>query len=238
MAKTNTKKIFAAFMVATMLVGMSTGACANKLDASPANAEVISTFVGDDGFIYEYLKYSEPVAYEYDGTSHTVLGKIRQKPNTDAIPFSYYREWTEYEIIDYGITDKWYYKSNPYFVTSVAKGEIVSSTYEQEVLVGVKAGIGIPSASQPALNQAMEGTFELINSNTYRTSLTYTFSGPDESSKNNTRSYYFYKGYHEHNITVVEQLYSNGDGLIREREYDNCYGYEPAAERHFEDNIV
>lgn len=231
------KKLLASLLAVTMLASMSTGVFAETHSYRvPENGEVVSTFTGEDGVIYEYVRYAEPVEYEYNGIRCTSLGKIRPKQTSEIQPLSDYREWKEYEIIDYGIVSKWLYKSNPYFVVSVAKGEVFERTIQKQVTISTKAGINVPAGSQRAIYQALEGSFSLGASGSYTGTITIQLTGPDDG--NNTRSFYYRKAYHKHQITVIEQLYSNWDGLISEKEYDDCYGFEPVTQSYSEDSNV
>ena len=231
------KKIAATMMAVAMMASMSTGVFADMYNyQNYVNGEVVSTFVGDDGITYEYVQYAKPVTYEYDGTRCTSLGKIRPKQASEIQPLTDYREWKEYEIIDYGIVDDWMYMSNPYFITSVAKGEIVEGSVEKKVSMSARSGINIPAGSQNALNKALRGEFSLTGSGSYTTTISIRLSGPEDGM--NTRSFYYRTGYHKHNITIVEKYYSNWDGLMSEEEYDNCYGYEPAVQYYSEDSRV
>ena len=210
--------------------------CTTFATGAPIEGEVITTFIGEDGLEYEYIKYSNPVSYAYDGTTHTLLGTIRRKTSDDGITTRDYREWTEWSIIDYGIVDSWVNMSNPYFVRSVARGEIVEEEVTKTVNLGVKTGVNIPSGSQSAVNTALKGDFSIGWTGSYSQRISIQLSGPDYPY--NTRTFYYKTGYHKHDITVIEERRSNWDGLLYEKVHENCYGYEPAVRSYSEDGYA
>lgn len=199
------------------------------------DVEDITVFIGDDGLEYEYIRYSDPVTYEYDGTTHTLLGTIQRKQDDNGITTYDYREWTTWSVIDYGIVEKWVDMSDPFFVKSIARGETYEDSIEKTVTISAKAGINIPSGSQSTVNTALKGEFSLGLTGSYSRKITITLSGPTDA---NTRTFYYKKGYHKHNITIIEELRSNWDGLIRETPHENCYGYEPAVRSYSEDENI
>ncbi len=233
------KKIIS-FILATVLT-LSLGATAlaeDNIDIIDQNVNQISnvtTFIGDDGITYEYIRYNDPVSYEYDGKTQTLLGCIRRQQSADKIEPYDYREWTEWKIIDNGIVSSWVNMSNPYFVRSIARGETYEESVEKQVSISAKAGI-VPSGSQSSVNNALKADFSLSLSGTYSKRITITLSGPNNNY--NTRTFYYKTGYHKHTLTIIEELHSNWDGLIRSTTYTNQYGYEPAVQSYSVDSNV
>ena len=233
-------KKFGAFMLALILaMSLSVSAFAADNNDSPSDIPqnaTVTTFVGDDGLVYEYIQYAEPVSYAYDGTTHTLLGVLRRQENKSAIMTRDYRDWKEWKVIDNGIEQSWVFMSKPYFVKSIARGETYQKSVEKAVSISPKAGISIPAGCQPTVNKALKGEFSLSLTGSYKKTITITLSGPDDDSSNNTRTFYYKLGYHKHNLTIIETLRSNWDGVIKETTHKNCYGYEPAVKSYSEDS--
>lgn len=233
-------KKFGAFMLALILaMSLSVSAFAAGNDDSPSDIPqnaTVTTFVGDDGLVYEYIQYAEPVSYAYDGTTHTVLGVLRRQKNNSAIMTRDYHEWTEWKVIDNGIEQSWVFMSKPYFVKSIARGETYQKSVEKSVSISPKAGISIPAGCQSTVNKALKGEFSLGLTGSYKKTITVTLSGPPDNGPNNTRTFYYKLGYHKHNLTIIETLRSNWDGVIKETTHKNCYGYEPAVKSYSEDS--
>ena len=72
------KKILS--LLLAVIMAFSIPCTAFAAEATP-EGEIISTFIGEDGYEYEYIQYSEPVTYAYDGSTHTLLATIRRKPS-------------------------------------------------------------------------------------------------------------------------------------------------------------
>lgn len=226
------KKIIS--LLLAVIMALSIPCTAFAAEAAP-EGEVVSTFIGEDGCEYEYIQYSDPVTYTYDGTTHTLLATIRRKPSDNANLTRDYYEYTSWSVIDYGIVQSWVSMSNPYFVKSIARGEVYEESVEKKVTIETKAGINIPSGSQSTVNKALKGDFSLGLTGSYSKRITITLSGPTDSAYN-TRTFYYKLGYHKHNITIVEELRSNWDGLLKRTEHTNCYGYEPAVQSYSVDS--
>lgn len=230
------KKLVSHLLVICMMIFMSSNVLVAEANFDNKNSKVIE-FIGEDGLEYEYVHYSNPVKYEYDGKTHTLLGSIRKKQSEDAVSTYDYREWKEWSVVYYGITQSFVNMSGPYFVRSVARGESHEYSVEKSVSVSAKAGINIPVGSQATVNRALQGSFSLGATGNYSTRITIRLSGPD-SSAFNTRTFYYKTGYHKHNITVIETLRSNWDGVIRETKYNNCTGFEPTYQSYSEGSNV
>lgn len=200
------------------------------------NNETITTFIGDDGLLYDYVQYSDPVAYEYDGTTHTLLGTVRRHQSVST--YDNYHDWTTWSVIDYGITKSWVDMSNPYYVASVSRGETQTTSIEVEVTITPQAGIRIPAGSQSVVNNALKGDFSLGLTGKYKKTITITLTGPSDETNSNTRTFYYKKGFHKHSITIIEQEHSSWDGLISEKTYTDCYGFEPVEQHYSEDGNV
>lgn len=226
------KKIMSLLLAVIMIFSIP---CTAFAAASSTESEIVSTFIGEDGYEYEYIQYSEPVTYAYDGSTHTLLATIRRKPSDNANSTRDYHEYTSWSVIDYGIVQSWVSMSNPYFVKSIARGETYEETIEKKVTIDTKAGISIPSGSQSTVNKALKGDFSLGLTGSYSKRITITLSGPTDAAYN-TRTFYYKLGYHKHNITVVEELRSNWDGLLKRTEHKNCYGFEPAVRSYSVDS--
>lgn len=228
------KKVTCLFLAVILAIAIP---CAAFADETSLEGVVTSTFIGDDGYENEYIQYSEPVSYAYDGTTHTLLGIVRRKNNGTGVTRDYH-EYTSWTVVDNGIVSSWVFMSNPYFVKSVARGETYEETFEKTVTVATKAGINIPSGSQSAVNKALKGSFSLGLTGSYSKKITIVLRGPDEETNCNTRTFYYRLGYHKHNITIIEEVHSNWDGIISRTEYNNCYGYEPAVQSYSKDEVV
>ena len=233
-------KKFGAFMLALILaMSLSVFAFAagnNDFPSDIPQNATVTTFVGEDGLVYEYIQYADPVSYAYNGTTHTLLGILRRPQNNSAIMTRGYYEWTEWKVIDNGIEQSWVSMSKPYFIKSVARGETYGEKLEKSILISPKVGISIPAGCQPAVNKALKGEFSLGLTGSYSRTVKVTLSGPPDNSPNNTRTFYYKIGYHKHNLTIIETLRSNWDGVLKETTHKNCYGYEPAARVYSEDS--
>lgn len=228
------KKILCFLLAVNMVFSIPCIAFAGE--ATP-EGEVIGTFIGEDGYEYEYIQYSNPVTYTYDGTTHTLLATVRRKPSDNANLTRDYYEYTTWSVIDNGIVQSWVFMSNPYFVKSIARGEVYEESVDKDVSIAAKAGVNIPIGSQSIVNETLEGEFSLGLTGKYYKTITIRLSGPTDAAYN-TRTFYYKLGYHKHNITIIEKLYSNWDGLLKETEHTNCYGYEPAVQSYSEDSNV
>lgn len=227
------KKVCSLFLAVIMAIAIP---CAAFADESTPESNATFTFIGDDGYEYEYIQYSEPVSYAYDGTTHTLLGTVRRKNNGSNVARDYH-EYTSWSVIDNGIVSFWVYMSNPYFAKSVARGETYQASYEKTVTIAPKAGVNIPSGSQSTVNKALKGSFSLGLTGSYSKKITISLTGPTEEGCN-TRTFYYKLGYHKHNLTIIEEFRSNWDGVIRRTEHTNCYGYEPAVQSYSRDEYV
>lgn len=230
------KKLCALTLSLAMAMSLSLPAFASNHIDTPTGASSISTFCSVDGIEYEYIKYSSPVSYEYDGTTHTLLGTVRPKQSYSGISTYDYREWTEWSIIDYGIEQSWMYMSKPYFVKSIARGEKFESEIKKQISLSPKVSINIPSGSQDAVNKALKGEFSLGLTGEYSKTIRISLSGPEGNY--NTRTFYYKTGFHQHDITIVETVRSNWDGILSRTEHTNCYGYEPAVRSYSEDENI
>lgn len=232
------KRVCSLILSMAIIMVLCCPACATSRE-NVANDDLdnatITTFLGDDGLWYEYVKYSNPVTYEYDGTTHTLLGTVRRCQSIST--YDNYHYWTTWSIIDNGITQRWVTESNPYFITSVARGQEVSGSIKKEITLSPMAGIRLPEGSQSVVNTALRGDFSLGLTGNYTKTLTIKLSGPIEPEYN-SRSFYYKTGFHEHNLTIIEQERSNWDGLISEKKHENCIGYEPAVKNFSEDEYV
>ena len=103
------KKILS--LLLAVIMAFSIPCTAFAAEATP-EGEIISTFIGEDGYEYEYIQYSEPVTYAYDGSTHTLLATIRRKPSDNNLTRDYH-EYTSWSVIDYGIVQSWVSMSNP-----------------------------------------------------------------------------------------------------------------------------
>lgn len=237
------KKVISMLLIISMMLPLSVCAYTeNNGDVTSGDPGEISvtTFVGDDGLVYEYIKYSDPVTYKCDGVTHTLLGKVRRSYNYGGMStYDSFRQWTEWSIIDRGISKKWADRlSNPFYVTSVARGATKSYTETREVSIAVKLGYNIPDGVQSFVDLAMKGKFELNATGTYIEQHEFVVSGPDSNSPYNSRSFWYYKSYHEHDITVVKEVYTNWDGRISRVELEDCKGYEPAVYEFSQDELI
>lgn len=222
------KKIVSSILAIIMILSVSCPASAVDLEAT-------SFFIEEDGYEYEYIQYSEPVSYTYDGTTHTLLGIIQKTPKDSAMVTRDYYEYTTWSITDCGIAQSWVNMSNPYFVRSVARGEIIEESFKRDIEIAVKAGINIPGGLQSRINELLKADFTLESNSRYTKEIIITLSGPTEPSYN-TRTFYYKLGYHKHIFEIVERVYSNWDGLISETVHQNCYGYEPAVQSYSVDS--
>ncbi len=81
------KKILS--LLLAVIMAFSIPCTAFAAEATP-EGEIISTFIGEDGYEYEYIQYSEPVTYAYDGSTHTLLATIRRKPSDNNLTRDYH----------------------------------------------------------------------------------------------------------------------------------------------------
>lgn len=193
--------------------------------------------------VYTYTHYADPVSYEYDGKTQTLLGRLVVcTPNTSstssrAIGDHHFTKI--YDIVDNGILESFVDMSNPYYITSVAKGQIISAAEEWEVTVSIDAKLtaDVPTDAENAVLQSLKGEFSLSGSAGYVHTFSVTVSGPDESSNYNSRAFYYRTGYHLHSIVIYEHLYSSWTGIFLTNEIPTT-GYEPTYQNFSVDSMV
>lgn len=192
-----------------------------------------------DGVQYTYTCYSDPVDYEYDGHSRTLLGVMEVQTLSDHDAFSVINPNTAlYSVYDNGITESFVDMSLPYFIASVAKGESISGsqTKEVEISIGAQFDSEFPAAARTTIIKALKGSFKFEGTAKYITTITVTLSGPTKAGAN-TRTFYYKKGFHEHSIEIEERLYNDYTGVYATNWYEG-FGYEPTYQSYSEDTYV
>lgn len=213
------KKMLSVVLAIIMLMSLNISSF-----ASITYEEEVTTFIAEDGNTYEFIRNANPVKIEEDNETRVLLGVVRLVESDTPQPRDNYREWTEWEIYDHGVTTSNVSMSSEYFMASVARG--ATKTYSTELSQTVKAGVSIPNGLQNMVSEALEGEFTLEGTTTYTKSWSLTLEGPDTNSPYNSRRFYYKLGYDKHRLTITENYYSNWDGLIGSTEH-TCYGYEP-----------
>ena len=66
--------------------------------------------------------------FEYNGVDEVYLGAFDSIDEEQALLRDNYRGYDTYKVYDQGITSKWNWLSNPYFIISVAKGASYESS--------------------------------------------------------------------------------------------------------------
>ena len=66
--------------------------------------------------------------FEYNGVDEVYLGAFDYANAEPTLLRDNYREYDTYKVYDQGITSKWNWLSNPYFIISIAKGESYESS--------------------------------------------------------------------------------------------------------------
>lgn len=210
------KKIFSIILVLSMFSTISVSA--NEPDSS-----LISDYSVEESFIYdgetEVLLDSFNVI-DSDSTQYIQDGKQRRV----------YYEYTNYKVYDQGITSSWSYRSNPYFVISIAKGQSISGTKTVSGTLSATVGGDYPSAAKSNIFK----NFGISASGSKTMSTTILYSGPGEDSNARSRDFYYQLGRHTHKVKIVEEKGNNWDGVTSTKEYSATVG-NPAIKNYSQD---
>jgi hypothetical protein len=195
-----------------------------------------SATIESDGVLYCYTSYSNVVDYLYDGETQTMLATLEITPVQGDENLARSSSYTTlYTIYDNGRTGNTVNMTGGYFIVSCAKGE--SKTVSTTINISTKFASSIESGAKSAVASALKGSFTLSGSSSYSITITRTYSGPGESSSDNSRSFYYKKGYDEHNITVVKRLYNDYTGVFSTSSSETI-GYAPIYQSYSTDSKV
>lgn len=151
--------------------------------------------------------------FEYNGVDEVYLGKFNSANAELALLRDNYREYDTYEVYDQGITSKWSWLSNPYFIISIAKGASYQGSRTVTATISGNISGNFPSGAEKSIFDA----FGISASGSKTVSETVCSSGPTGSAR--TRDFYYQKGTHKHSVKVVQEHRSNWDGLLWTKTY-------------------
>lgn len=150
--------------------------------------------------------------FNYNGVDEVYLGEF-DTLSTETTLLRDYREYDTYKVYDQGITTKWSWLSNPYFIISIAKGASYESSREISATISGSISGDFPSGAKTSIFNA----FGISASGSKKVSETVKFSGP--SGNFSTRDFYYQKGTHRHSVKVVQEHRSNWDGILWTKTY-------------------
>lgn len=160
---------------------------------------------------YNFIRFSNPVLEDYDGTTEVLLGyyePIIEVNPSGAGSLDNYREYDRWYVYDQGITQSWSYLSNPYFIVSIARGMVYEKSKEVSATISGTFSNEIPSASLPAV----KSSFGFNTSGSTKITYKITLSGPDAGYS--SRDFYYKEGRHTHRVKIVQEHRSNWDGVL------------------------
>lgn len=151
--------------------------------------------------------------FEYNGVDEVYLGAFDSIDEEQALLRDNYRGYDTYKVYDQGITSKWNWLSNPYFIISVAKGASYESSRTVTATISGNISGNFPSGAKRSIFNA----FGISASGSKTISERVYFSGPSGNAR--TRDFYYQKGTHKHSVKVVQEHRSNWDGLLWTKTY-------------------
>lgn len=157
------------------------------------------------------IKNSE--LFSYNGANEVYLGAFNSVDEEQILLRDNYREFDTYKVYDQGITSKWNWLSNPYFIISIAKGASYTGSRIVTATISGKISGNFPSGAKNSIFNA----FGISASGSKTISETVHFSGPSGNAR--TRDFYYQKGTHKHSVKVVQEHRSNWDGVLWTKTY-------------------
>ncbi|WP_304086226.1 hypothetical protein [Peptostreptococcus stomatis] len=151
--------------------------------------------------------------FEYNGVDEVYLGAFDYANAEPTLLRDNYREYDTYKVYDQGITSKWNWLSNPYFIISIAKGESYESSRTVTATISSNISGNFPSGAKKSIFNA----FGISASGSKTVSEKVKFSGPTGSAS--TRDFYYQKGTHKHSVKVVQEHRSNWDRVLWTKTY-------------------
>ena len=151
--------------------------------------------------------------FEYNGVDEVYLGAFDFADEEPTLLRDNYREYYTYKVYDQGITSKWNWLSNPYFIISIAKGASYESSRTVTATISGNISGNFPSGAKKSIFNA----FGMGASGSKTVSEKVYFSGPTGSAR--TRDFYYQKGTHKHSVKVVQEHRSNWDGVLWTKTY-------------------
>lgn len=146
--------------------------------------------------------------FEYNGVYEVYLGAFDSADTKPTLLRDNYREYDIYKVYDQGITVKWNWLSNPYFIISVAKGASYESSRTVTATISGSISGNFPSGAK----QSIFNAFGISASGSKTVSEKVKFNGPTDNKR--TRDFYYQKGTHKHSVKVVQEHRSNWDGVL------------------------
>ena len=146
--------------------------------------------------------------FEYNGVYEVYLGAFDSADTKPTLLWDNYREYDTYKVYDQGITVKWNWLSNPYFIISVAKGASYESSRTVTATISGSISGNFPSGAK----QSIFNAFGISASGSKTVSEKVKFNGPTDNKR--TRDFYYQKGTHKHSVKVVQEHRSNWDGVL------------------------
>ena len=146
--------------------------------------------------------------FEYNGVYEVYLGAFDSADTKPTLLRDNYREYDTYKVYDQGITVKWNWLSNPYFIISVAKGASYESSRTVTATISGSISGNFPSGAK----QSIFNAFGISASGSKTVSEKVKFNGPTDNKR--TRDFYYQKGTHKHSVKVVQEHRSNCDGVL------------------------
>ncbi|MDY2918574.1 MAG: hypothetical protein SOU08_02915 [Anaerococcus sp.] len=151
--------------------------------------------------------------FEYNGVDEVYLGAFDSTDEDPILLRDNYREYDTYKVYDQGITSKWNWLSNPYFIISIAKGASYESSRTVTATISGNISGNFPSGAKKSIFNA----FGMSASGSKTVSEKVYFSGPTGSAR--TRDFYYQKGTHKHSVKVVQEHRSDWDGVLWTKTY-------------------
>ena len=146
--------------------------------------------------------------FEYNGVYEVYLGAFDSADTKPTLLRDNYREYDTYKVYDQGITVKWNWLSNPYFIISVAKGASYESSRTVTATISGSISGNFPSGAK----QSIFNAFGISASGSKTVSEKVKFNGPTDNKR--TRDFYYQKGTHKHSVKVVQEHRSNWDRVL------------------------
>lgn len=154
------------------------------------------------------VNMSQGKLFEYNGVYEVYLGAFDSADTKPTLLRDNYREYDTYKVYDQGITVKWNWLSNPYFIISVAKGASYESSRTVTATISGSISGNFPSGAK----QSIFNAFGISASGSKTVSEKVKFNGPTDNKR--TRDFYYQKGTHKHSVKVVQEHRSNWDGVL------------------------
>lgn len=181
-----------------------------------------------NAFSQETINANEYQSFDYNGVDEVYLGQFNAL-DTDNISLANHREYDTYQMYDQGIVQKWNWKSNPYFIVSVAKGASYQDSMVVTATVRGSVSGNFPSKAKlpifKAFGMDISGDKSII-------SKIICPSGPESNKR--TRNYYYKKATHKHLIKIVQKHKRIWDGVLWTKTH-YAYMNEPAIYNYSED---